>query len=523
MLDRPNILMFITDQQRADYLGCMGHPVLRTPNVDAIAARGTVFERFHVASPVCMPNRASLMTGRMPSCHGVRHNGVALSRDETTFVDILRADGYRTALIGKSHLQNFSDRPAMARYAPPAGKRSPAEGLTDARRARSGPAYEQEDPARWKDPTHRVQTPFYGFDHVDLCTGHGDDIGGDYRRWLADRFDDPDTLIGPQNALANPGTAAPQTWRTRVPEDSWSTAWIRDRTKAFLETQADADQPFFAQVSFPDPHHPFTVPEPWFDAYSPDEMVLPESFGKAANPVLDFMRQALDQGTVDRTKQRPFCVTEAEARRILAVTCGMISYIDTGIGQILEQLRALGLERDTVVIFTSDHGDFMGDYGVMLKFQLHNRGVTRVPFLIHDPRNPGNGARRDDLAGALDIAPTLLGLAGLAPANGMQGRDLFDASTPAPESWLIEEEMQTPMMGLPELPRLRTLVTADWRMTVRGGGQFHELYNLADDPQEITNLWNSSGHAHVRSALTEKLLQRMIELQERSPLPTRLA
>ena len=108
---RPNFLMIVTDQQRADYLGCAGHTVLKTPHIDGIAARGVRFDRFYVANPVCMPNRATLMTGRMPSLHGVRHNGIPLSLSENTFVDLMRHEGYRTGLIGKSHLQNMTDNP----------------------------------------------------------------------------------------------------------------------------------------------------------------------------------------------------------------------------------------------------------------------------------------------------------------------------------------------------------------------------------------------------------------------------
>src|SRR5258708_35220705 len=111
-MTRPNFLFIITDQHRVDYLGCSGHPVLRTPSIDSIAARGTFFERFYVATPVCMPNRATLMTGRMPSVHGVRHNGIPLSLDATTFADLLREAGYRTAMVGKSHLQNMTGHPA---------------------------------------------------------------------------------------------------------------------------------------------------------------------------------------------------------------------------------------------------------------------------------------------------------------------------------------------------------------------------------------------------------------------------
>ena len=118
MSKRPNFLLFITDQQRADFLGCYGHPVLRTPHIDSIAARGTAFDKFYVASPVCMPNRASLMTGRMPSVHGVRSNGIPLTMNAVTFVDLLRDAGYRTALIGKSHLQNFTPWPPVIKRPP---------------------------------------------------------------------------------------------------------------------------------------------------------------------------------------------------------------------------------------------------------------------------------------------------------------------------------------------------------------------------------------------------------------------
>src|SRR3982074_3926013 len=118
-MTRPNFLLFITDQHRADYLGCYGHPVLKTPNIDAIAERGTRFTRFYVATPVCMPNRATLMTGRMPSVHGVRSNGSPLSLQSNTFIHTLRAPGHAPALVGQRHLQNFSGIPALFQRAPP--------------------------------------------------------------------------------------------------------------------------------------------------------------------------------------------------------------------------------------------------------------------------------------------------------------------------------------------------------------------------------------------------------------------
>ena len=138
MAKRPNFLFFITDQHRVDYLGCYGHPVLKTPNIDSIAARGTRFERFYVATPVCMPNRATLMTGRMPSVHGVRSNGTPLPLQSNTFVDALRAAGYATALVGKSHLQNFSDFPAILKRPPArAGRSGARRGICGGAQARA--------------------------------------------------------------------------------------------------------------------------------------------------------------------------------------------------------------------------------------------------------------------------------------------------------------------------------------------------------------------------------------------------
>ena len=174
MTRKPNFLFFITDQHRADWLGCTGHSVVRTPNIDKIAAEGTLFKDFHVALPVCMPNRASLMTGRMPSVHGLRHNGCTLQKRANTFVDLLAAGGYATASIGKSHLQPFTDLPPiratdnLERLIPEAWKSDAAD-------------YNMEEPSSFNgDPVSAFEVPYYGFQHVDMVTSHGDKCGGQY-------------------------------------------------------------------------------------------------------------------------------------------------------------------------------------------------------------------------------------------------------------------------------------------------------------------------------------------------------
>lgn len=243
MTRRPSFVLFITDQLRANFLGCYGHPVVRTPNIDDIAAGGLSFDRFYVASPVCMPNRASLMTGRLPSVSGVRANGIPLPVDRVTFVELLRAAGYATALCGKSHLQNFTGRPPTLPEPPDPGKAAPPDDLSEAIRGTLDDAsHGQEDPAHWQQEDARVRTPFYGFDHVDLVSSHGDDLGGDYRRWLLER--DPDALskIGAAHQLPHDYTC-PQAVRTAIPEELYSTSYIAERAEQFLDGH-EGDEPF---------------------------------------------------------------------------------------------------------------------------------------------------------------------------------------------------------------------------------------------------------------------------------------
>ena len=216
---RPNILLFITDQHRVDYLGCSGHPVLKTPHIDSIAARGVRFTRFYVATPVCMPNRSTLMTGRMPSVHGVRSNGSPLSLHSNTFVDALRASGYATALVGKSHLQNFGPYPPIVKRPPP----RPGDQVLDAEFAEAKKAiagdgpYDQEHPKRWEaGHDFPIQLPFYGFQHVDLCTAHGDEVGGHYYVWLKSQRPDADALRDRKNQLPH-DYVCPQAFRTPIP------------------------------------------------------------------------------------------------------------------------------------------------------------------------------------------------------------------------------------------------------------------------------------------------------------------
>ena len=529
MAKRPNFLFFITDQHRVDYLGCYGHPVLKTPHIDSIAASGTRFSRFYVATPVCTPNRATLMTGRMPSVHGVRSNGSPLALQSNTFIDALRAAGFATALVGKSHLQNFSDIPPMVTR-PPArvGDQVLDATFAEARKPLAGDGpYDQEHPKRWEPGRDfAMQLPFYGFEHVDLCTAHGDHVGGHYYVWLKSRRTDADALRDRRNQLPH-DYVCPQAYRTPIPEELYPTAYIAEKGCEWLDRYATSDRsrPFFLMASFPDPHHPFTPPGRYWSMYRPQDMALPGSFHYGNRPLARPVAWALAQrecGKALVTEQAAFAVDEREAREAMALSCGMIAMIDDAVGRVLALLAALGLADDTVVIFTTDHGDFLGDHRLLLKGPAHYQGITHVPFIWAEP---GTGASRssDVLGGTLDIAATVLDRARIAPYNGIQGVSLLPAVNGEPlaaarDSMVIEDDQQRAVMGFVSPPRLRTLITRRWRMTIAHDDPWGELYDLADDPHELDNRFEDA--RGVRAELMERLAYREMELADRSPLPT---
>jgi arylsulfatase A-like enzyme len=527
----PNFLLVITDQHRADYLGCYGHPLLKTPHIDSIAGRGTRFDRFYVATPVCMPNRATLMTGRMPSVHGVRSNGMPLSLRSNTFVDALRAGGYATALVGKSHLQNFTGfGPIQKRPPVRDGDRVLSGEFAEAMKpVPDDGAYDQELPSRWSSGNDfPMRLPFYGFEHVDLCTDHGHRVGGHYYVWLKSKRPDADALRDPKNQLPH-DYVCPQAIRTAVPEELYPTSYIADKACEWLDGYAGSrrDVPFFLMMSFPDPHHPFTPPGPYWSMYRPEDMAVPPSFNHGNRPVPRPVAWALGQrerGEAEIAGQAAFTVNEREAREAMALSCGMIAMIDDAIGRVLERLAGCGFADNTVVIFTTDHGDFLGDHRLLLKGPAHYEGITRVPFIWADPG--GRPARRTDvLSGTLDIASTILDRARIQPYNGMQGESLLPVIEGNPvgaarDSIVIEDDQQRATLGFESPPRLRTLITQRYRMTIAAGDPYGELYDRRNDPHEMDNLFDDPAHRGVRAELMERLAFGEMELADRSPAPS---
>jgi arylsulfatase A-like enzyme len=528
-MNRPNVLLIITDQHRADHLGCYGNPVVRTPHIDALAAGGQRFERCYVTNPICMPNRAAMLTGRMPSVNGVRHNGVPLPLESLTFAEVMRRAGYRTALVGKAHLQTQSRREVPDPLLFP-GMRQPGVSrdawTTALPDSSADPRYLAEREDLWAaDPHRSIELPYYGFEQVEFASGHGDQVGAHYRAWARARMPEIDKLMGQANAL--PGAShAPQAWRTAVPEELYPTAFVEQRTIAALERFAAQDDavPFLLQCSFPDPHHPFTPPGRYWDMYDPAEVLIPPSFGRVdpAEPALLRKLRALHA--------RPgyvagrFCsqlVDEASLRQALATTYGAISMIDDSIGRIVSALRRLGLDRDTIVIFTSDHGDLMGDHSLIFKQGFHYEGVIRVPLVWRDPQS-GVPAVQRRVASTLDLARTILRRASLPVPVGVQGVDLMSREVDR-DGVVIEEDELPIHMGELGPTRLASYVDDRWRLSVWHGDPQGELFDRDSDPHEMRNLWSDPGAVTIRAELMERMLRARMELMDVLPLAQRSA
>ena len=423
--------------------------------------------------------------------------------------------GYRTHSTGKTHFRTM-------------GLPLGADPET------ADPAQHCEAAPLWHNGrVTRIPTPYYGFQSVDWTGGHGN-VFGDYRTWL--RSVDPD---GPAKLAREGGTppesGAEQSWKMAVPPELHYNAWIADRTISFLE--GAGEQPFFAVASFPDPHHPFATPDPWYSMYDRASVPGPVRREGELDELAPFFREVYESPLRLSGRMRPTNVPEAQLREITAITYGMISFVDEQVGRILDALDRLRLAENTVVVFTADHGDLLGDHWLLNKGPFHFDGLLRVPSIWRLPGRFGAGLASDALASHLDFAPTVLDLAGVPalesssrwPAaaqsetprqlRALPGRSLAPVLTgqaaSVQEAVLVENDED--YLGL----RLRTLATQRHQLTVYvgedGAADFGELFDLHDDPAQVHNLWRSEAHRELKLDLIQRLLGELVRTDNRLP------
>ncbi|MEM8620080.1 MAG: sulfatase-like hydrolase/transferase [Actinomycetota bacterium] len=509
-MSRPNILFVICDQLRADHLGFAGNQVVQTPNIDAIAAGGTIFDRAYVNNPICMPNRSTIMTGRMPSAHGVIFNDRSLEPSQTTFVSQLRDAGWHTGLIGKSHLQHGESRNAVADLGQPAGRHSPFPDAWDT----------LEHDERYERGEVIAPDDFYGFNEIHLTLGHGAKIGAHHYQWAHERGIAHEVLhrgLDP-DADADRVLDGPNWWQLRAapyPEEIHSTNYIAEQTIDFIERAEADDSPWMAWCSFPDPHHPMSPPEPWFARHDPNDIDLPSTFDDPGDGWPAHIKLIHDLQPARRAWVAPFGPTPEQARAAIAITYGMIEYIDDAVGRIMATLDRLGATDDTIIVFTSDHGDMMGDHGLILKLLMHFQGCLRVPMVVNAPGKAGG--RSTSLAASIDLPHTLLDLCGLDEFQGMQGTSLAplldDASATVRDAVLVEEDFPNAATGAPFPLKTRTTVTDTHRYT-RDSDGFEVLYDLEHDADELTNLAVDDRDPAARVAALDALCEQMLRADD---------
>jgi len=500
------ILFVTTDQQRYDTLGCNGGALARTPVVDSLARDGIRYERCHPSSVVCMPSRATIVTGQHPSAHGVWMNGVPLAVDAPSVAAELNGLGYRTALIGKAHFEPMLD---------PFGR------FAENRLADMGAATSID---RWHDGSlgcHR------GFEHLELAT-HGAAGWLHYSRWLQRthpeavamyyRVLDADLEVSAQGGGA---TGAPQVQHNEIPREWYHTEWVADRTVDWLE-QLDADADFFCWMSFPDPHHPWDPPASERHRIDWRDVALPAGYLEdpaAREAVLDakprhwskWYRGEVVSNYEAPAKWVPATLTADQVREVNALNAIEVELVDEAIGRVLGAVERLGFSARTDVVVTTDHGELQGDYGLLFKGPYHVDGLLRLPLVWRPaPSAAPRPAIVERPVGLVDLAATFLAIAGEPPRPWMEGSPLpvsdVDASARGFDAAITEWD--SALFGVDV--HLRTVVADGWLLTRCDVGTMHdgtegELYDLGDDPLQRVNRFEDPSAAQVRAELLARL------------------
>jgi DNA protecting protein DprA len=484
---RKNLLLLLTSRQRADALGCYGNSVAQTPNLDRLAEDGALFERAYVASPQSAPERASLLTGASLCGHGVWTDGVRLDETVPTLASHLAALGYRTACVGKMHLSP---------YAAPADSRS------------------KESQAYWETGLmDNWNGPYYGFNQARLVMGHGDAAlaYGHYGRWLKSSYPSSRRTLLQENAIPSP-SGLENSYILECDPDLHPTKWIAAQTVAFMERSRD--NPFFIVCSFPDPHPPYAPLAEFARRYEsadfPEPIPPPEDAEGSQRWPPHILEAWQGAGPAEGSivGVRAAGITERQLREIRAHTCAMVAQIDEAIGWALGELSRLGLAEDTLVVFTSDHGDLLGDHGFIGAGPLHYEGVIRAPFLWSMPGTIPSGRRLAGVVSHLDFVPTACALIGVPCPSQSQGVAL----DPYMEGKVAASPRLAALVEYPSRHRrrlnLKTVVTAREKATYYPGQSYGEYYNLEEDPDERRN-----GYDRIPVPVRLELMEHLLNLQ----------
>ncbi len=433
-----NVIFLFDDQHNADCLSLMGHPIVKTPNLDRLGSNGVHFNNMYCCGAICGPSRTSFFTGTYLRTHGHYFNTGDMRRDIPSLVQILHENGYDTFQTGKNHLppkiaDHFDEMHTMSTY----GNYLKAKGLPK-----------------------------------DSFTG-----------------------LEKKNFMAKTSV---------LPEEEQDETWTADRAIDYLRSRTDKSNPFFMWVSFHRPHAPHTPPENYDDLYKPEDIPVDwDEYEAFENSRLQNRPMIEDFWKVGAVRHDPSIFQKAVCRYL-----ALITLIDKNIGRILDTLKEQGLDQETIIVFSSDHGDWAGKYGQLGKNLPAYDPLLRIPFIWYDPKRAGDGGRCvNGLCSNVDFMPTLLDRLGLAIPETVQGESLLPHlegfPLPQREAVFAETAME------------KTIRTREWKLTyfVRHP-QRGQLFKMGSNPDEITNFWDDPSYAHIKQDLLLKLLEWMVRSEQ---------
>ncbi|MFP4356494.1 MAG: sulfatase-like hydrolase/transferase [Phycisphaerae bacterium] len=492
-MDRPNLLFVFTDEQRFDTLGCYGNEKIRTPHTDRLAADSVLFERAYVTQPVCTPSRSSLMTGLWPHQNGCVENNIPLHDDTDCLPEMLPAGMYDSAYMGKWHLGDE--------------------------------IFAQHGFETWVSIDDAYRSHY--------SEGRDKDARSDYHHWLIAHGHQAD-----DDGVFDRHMAA------KMPERFSKPAFLAEKACEYLQARTGSDKPFCLAINFFEPHMPFTSCRD--EQYDPAEVNLPANFQdvpKSENPLKTrmFHRAYFDRGFEGIDLQ-----SEDGWRTLIARYWGQCSLVDTHFGRILETLAQTGQADNTIIVYTSDHGDMMGSHRLLAKCVQFEEAV-RVPLII---KIPGQHPRRISApVSQIDLVPTLLELMGTDVPQSLPGRswkaDLEAGNEPVSDVFIqwnghnngfgdtIGQVNLSPAM-LQVAPAeegeqavtdpVRTIVSPDgWKLNASPWRDEHELYNLNDDPHELTNVFDLEAHGDRIAELASRIRSWQQRVDDTPILPDPLA